>query len=205
MKIHKSLYLGVLLLTGVISGCGDDESTDNTVVITVDDAAEYVAASMAVATYGAVYNMDYVADQIVELINCNESESDNRTGTEISSNGEITVNYTISENYSRICEGELETINYNFSTDQTTTSERINSNTGILGGWTIGGAESSSAEYIYNGNYSRGGEWTYNLEDNHTDYVTSSFVFTNLKANKEDNIIFDGTSTFSLNGSSTVY
>lgn len=204
-KIRQYSY-GFLLIALLGTSCGDDDNNeDDTLVITVDDAAEYVAASMALATYGAVYNMDYVADQITELVDCNESESDNRTDTETSSNGEIMVNLTISESYSRICEGDSETINYNFNADQTTTSERLDSDTEILGAWTITGAESTATAFNYNGNYSRGGEWTYNLEDNHTDNVTSSFTYTNVKANKDDNIIFEGTSTFSLIGNSTVY
>jgi hypothetical protein len=35
--------------------------------------------------------------------------------------------------------------------------------------------------------------------------VTVSFVFSDIKSNKEDNIIFEGTSTFSIVGNSTVY
>ncbi len=204
-KLKKILLFGLVLLTGTIISCGDDDNIEDPLTITVDDAAEYVAASMAIATYGAVYNMDYVAEQIVELIDCNESESDTRTNNETSSGGSINLNSTITESYSRTCSDGTEVITYTFDVDQTTTSERLDSDTQILGSWTVGGAESSSSEYIYNGIYSRGGDWTYNLEDNHTDNVTNSFVYTDVKANKDDNIIFEGTSTFSLVGTSTVY
>ncbi len=204
-KLKKILLLGLVLLTGTILSCEKDDSDPVTVPITVDNAAEYVAASMAIATYGAVYNMDYVAEQIVGLIDCNESESDTRTNTETSSGGGINLNSTIAESYSRTCSGDTEVITYTFTVDQMTTSERLDSDTQILGSWTVGGVESSSSEYTYSGIYSRGGDWTYNLEDNHTDNVTSSFVYTDVKANKDDNVIFEGTSTFSLVGTSTVY
>lgn len=198
--------LGVLLILAIIcTGCEDDDTIDDTVIITADDAIEYVAASMAVATYGAVDNMDYVAEEITKLIDCNESESNIRTDNETSNNGEVTVNFTISENYSRVCSEGSELINYSFNADQVTSSERIDSDTEILGVWTVDGVETTSNEYVYNGNYSRGGDWTYNLEDNHTDEVTSSFVYSNVKANKEDNVLFEGTSTFTLVGNSTVY
>ncbi len=62
-----------------MSTCGFSYGDDGNLGITVDDAAKYVAASMAVGTRGSVYNMDYMAEQIVELIDYNESESNIRT------------------------------------------------------------------------------------------------------------------------------
>jgi hypothetical protein len=117
------VFLAMAVLISSLTSCSDDDGTgEEPVVITVDDAAEFVAASLAVATYGAVDNMDYVSEQIVELIDCNESESDTRTNTETSSNGNVTANYVISESYSRTCSEETEVILYNFSTEQTTMS-----------------------------------------------------------------------------------
>jgi hypothetical protein len=205
MNQKLKLLTCIILLAFTVTNCSDDDDDAETVVITVDDAAEYVAATLTIATYGAVYNMNYVAEQITDLIDCNESESDVRTETETSNNGDITVNFTINESYSRLCSGSTEAINYNFSADQTTTSDRVDSDTKLSGVWTITGAESTSSVYVYNGNYTRGGEWTYNLEDNHTDNVTASYVFNNVKANKDDSVIFEGTSTFSLAGFSTIY
>ena len=202
---HSTKYLaGLVTLVSVFFSCGDDDG-EEPLVITVDSAAEYVAASMAVATYGAVYNMNYVSDEIIERIDCNESQSEVRTDSETSSNGEIMAMFTISESYSLVCSENTEVINYNFNADQTTTSERLDSDGQILGAWAIGGAEAESSTLIYDGNYTRTSEWTYNLEDNHTDDVTTSFVYNEVKANKDDNIIFEGTSTFSLIGNSTVY
>jgi len=205
MKHSIIILMASMLLSILCISCGDDDDDDDNLVITVDDAAEYVAASMAVATYGAVYNLDYMSEQIVELIDCNESESETRTDSETSNNGNIMVEFTISEDYSRTCSEGSEVITYTFNADQNTTSERRDSDTEILGSWTISGVESSATAFTYNGTYSRGGEWTYNLEDNHTDNVTASFVYSNVKANKDDNIIFEGNATFSLVGTSTVY
>ncbi len=197
-----------LLLISILAipfvGCNDDDDSDN-LVITVDDAAEYVAASLAIATYGATSNMNYVSDQIIDLIDCNESESDTRTDTETSNNGNITASFTISESYSRTCSGGEEVITYNFTLDQITTSNPLNTNNDITGAWTISGAEESSTVLTYNGSYTRGGEWTYNNEDNHTDDVTTSFIYENVKANKSDDVIFEGKSTFTMIGNSTVY
>jgi hypothetical protein len=207
-KIVK-IFLAIIAIATLFMACSEDENNivanDDTVLITVDDAAEFVAASMAIATYGAVDNMNYVSEQIMDLIDCNESESDTRTDTETSNNGEITVSYTISESYSRTCSGGEEVITYNFSAEQTTTSERLDTDHLISGAWTINGAELSSEVLSYDGNYTRSGTWTFNLEDDHTDNVTTSFVFTDVKANKSDDVIFEGTATFSLIGSSTIY
>lgn len=203
MKQFKFKTFALLFSLALITSCSDDD--DNGVVITVDDAAELVAASMAVATYGAVNNMDYVADQIVDILDCDEAESNTRTDTETSNNGEITVSYTISESYSLSCSGGEETISYNFSADQTTTSNPLDTDHSINGDWVITGAEDASTELIYNGSYSRDGEWIYNNEDDHIDNTTTSFVYNNVKTNKDDGIIFDGTSTFVLDGMSTVY
>lgn len=204
MKQFKFKTLAFLLSLALITSCSDDDD-NNSVVLTVDDAAELVAASMAVATYGAVNNMDYVADQIVDILDCDEAESITRTETETSNNGEITVNYTIFESYSLSCSGGEETISYTFSADQTTTSDPLDTDQTITGDWVISGAEDVSTELIYNGSYSRVGEWIYNNEDNHIDNTTTSFIYDNVKANKDDGILFEGTSTFLLDGVSTVY
>lgn len=185
--------------------CEEEDDTVELVTITVDDAAELVAASLAINTYGAVNNMNYVSDQIIELIDCNESESNTRTDTETSVGGNITASFTILESYSRACVGDEESITYDFSLDQTTTSERLDTDHMIAGLWTITGAETSSSSLIYNGSYSRGGSWTYNLEENHVDNTTTSFVYNEVEANKDDGVIFAGTSTFTLTGTSTVY
>ncbi|GAB4402900.1 MAG: hypothetical protein OHK0053_27280 [Microscillaceae bacterium] len=204
MKKTIHLFLVVVFLTTLFVACNNDDD-DDVVIITVDDAAEYVAASLALATYGAVSNMNYVSDQIVELIDCGESESNSRTATETNSSGDITVNFTISENYSLSCvEGE-ETITYDFTADQTTTSDPLDTDHNITGSWVVSGAESSSSVLTYNGSYSRGGNWTYNNEDNHVDNITTSFVYSNVKANKDDGVIFEGTSTFTTQGTSTIY
>ncbi len=188
-------------LVSILTGCSEDEV--DTLVITVDDAAEYVAASMAIATYGALYNMDYVADEVSVLLECNESDSNERTINESSNIGEITVDITISEDYSLSCSNESEIISYNFNADQLTTSERIDSNTEISGNWTVTGVESANNTLTYNGTYSRGGVWIYNLHDNRTDNVTTTFSYEEVKAGKDDNIIFEGTSTFMIDGSSS--
>jgi hypothetical protein len=203
MKPFKKKTLAFVLLLSILTGCSDDDD-NTTTTISVDDAAELVAASMAVATYGAVSNMDYVSDQIVDILDCDESESEMRSDTETSNDGEITVSYTISESYSLACSGGEETISYNFSADQTTTSNLLDTNNDLNGNWIITGAQSTSTELIYNGSYSRGGEWVYN-EDNRTDNATAAFVYSNVKTNKEDGVIFEGTSTFALDGTSTVY
>ncbi|MEO1713310.1 MAG: hypothetical protein AAFU60_08245 [Bacteroidota bacterium] len=201
--LFKILPFAILAILFV--ACEEEEEMVELVTITVDDAAELVAASLAVNTYGAVNNMNYVSDQIIELIDCNESESDTRTDTETSAGGTITASFSISESYSRTCSGEEESITYDFSLDQTTTSDRLDTDHTIAGLWTITGAESSSSSLVYNGSYSRGGSWTYNLEDNHVDNTTTSFVYSAVEANKDDGVIFAGTSTFLLAGTSTVY
>ncbi|MEM7486047.1 MAG: hypothetical protein AAF348_12640 [Bacteroidota bacterium] len=203
MKQFERKTLVFVMLLSIFTSCSDDDDNSNT-VISVDDAAELVAASMAVATYGAVSNMDYVFDQIVDILDCDESESEIRSDTETSNNGKITVSYTISESYSLACSGGEETISYNFSADQTTTSNALDTNNEISGNWIITGAQTTSTELIYNGSYSRGGEWVYN-NDNRTDNATAAFVYSNVKANKGDGVIFEGTSTFALEGTSTVY
>jgi hypothetical protein len=38
-------------LAFTVTNCGDDDDSSETVVITVDDAAEYVAATLTIATY----------------------------------------------------------------------------------------------------------------------------------------------------------
>lgn len=203
MKISKITLIPFLAVLFLISSCSNDD--DGGLVITVDDAAEFVAASMAVSTYGAVSNMNYVSDEIVEILDCGESESETRVDSETSINGEVMVSFTISESYALNCEENREQITYSFNSDQTTTSIRLDTDHGIDGNWVVEGAETTSSTLTYNGSYSRNGEWIYNREDNRMDTTNTSFEYNNVKANKDDGILFEGTSTFTISGSSTVF
>jgi hypothetical protein len=83
-------------------------------------------------------------------------------------------------------------------------SNPIDTDHTIIGAWTISGAESSSTSLTYDGSYSRGGTWVYHNQDGRVDNSTTSFIYTNVRANKSDGIIFEGTSTFNINGSSSI-
>jgi len=202
--MKKCNVLTALILSIIFTGCSDDDDNGG-LVITVDDAAELVAVSMAVNTYGAVGYMDHVSNQIVDSLDCDESESEERSGNESSNLGDVMVSYTISESYALNCSGGQETASYTFAADQSTVSNPLNTEHTISGNWTVFGVESSSTELTYNGSYSQGGQWIYNNQDDRTDNTTTTFLYNNVKAGKEDGILFEGTSTFSLSGTSTIY
>ena len=67
------------------------------------------------------------------------------------------------------------------------------------------GFESASDFLIYNGSYSRDGEWIFNTQDDRIDNNTTAFVYNNVKANKDDGQLFEGTSTFTISGTSTAF
>jgi len=196
------MMIALFAIPFITTSCSDDEPEP--VTITIDDAAELVAFSVADRTYGAVNNLNFVANSVLGLVDCNESESIFRTVNETSADGEISVTYDISENYSKTC-GTEEIVNYSFNADQMLTSNRLDLDHDLNGSWTVGGVQSGSTELTYNGSYSRSGLWTYNLEDNHIDNVTFSSILSNLKADPSDGRITGGTATFMMNGTSTVY
>ncbi|MEL6864235.1 MAG: hypothetical protein AAFP19_07450 [Bacteroidota bacterium] len=205
-KLFKSnLWLLMIALFGMTfsTACNEDDDSE-TITVSVDDAAELVAFSIANTTYGLVYNLDYVAANVLEEINCNESKSNTSTISESVVDEQITLNSEIAEEYSMTCDSG-EVVNYSFDTDQRFTSVRFDYDQVIDGTWTIGGVEESSASYIYNGSYDRNGEWTYNLRDKHTDNITYSSVLDQLMADKDSGRITSGTATFSIMGTSTVY
>lgn len=204
MKVSKISLIHLITVLFLASSCSSDDDNGG-LVITVDDAAELVAASMALSTYGAVSNMNYVSDEILEILECGESDSETRIDSETSNNGQVMVSFSISESYALSCEGSAEQISYSFNSDQTTTSSRLDTDHGIQGNWVIDGAEANSTVLIYNGGYLRNGEWIYNREENRTDTTSTSFVYSNVKANKEDGILFEGTSTFTITGDSNVF
>lgn len=189
---------GTMLLT---TSCEED---NNTLVITVDDAAELVAFSMANRTYGAVNDLNYVAEAVIDLINCGESETNNRTLSEDGPAENISVTSEFTESYSRACEGE-EIITYNFTADQLLTSVRFDLDQQITGDWTVAGVQENAVQYTYNGPYSRNGSWTYNLKENHTDEVIYSTNFIEVTYDPSSERITGGTATFTLDGTSTVH
>ena len=198
---HWIMMIALFAIPFMTTSCSE---VDEPITITIDDAAELVAFSIANRTYGAVNNLNYVANSVLGLVDCNESESTSRTVNEISADGEISVSYDISENYSKTC-GTEEIVNYSFNADQMLTSHRLDLDQDLNGSWIVGGVQSGSTELTYNGSYSRSGLWTYNLDNNHIDNVTFSSMLNNLKADPSDGRITGGTATFMMNGTSTVY
>lgn len=87
----------------ITTSCRDDDEPEPA-TITIDDAVELVAFSVVNSTYGVVHNLNYVANSVFELVDCNESESTSRIVNELSADGEISVTYDISENYSKTLE-----------------------------------------------------------------------------------------------------
>lgn len=203
--IKSGIWSTILCLCIALFATSCNEEDEITpITITIDDAAELVAYSLANRTYGAINDLNYVAEEVLELVGCNETESNDRTVSDSSTEGEITVSYTISELYSKNCEvGEI--INYSFETDQVLTSVRYDIEQAISGAWTIEGVQENSTTFIYTGPYSRSGLWTYNLRDNHTDDVSYTSSFTNLVYDINSERITGGTSMFTLVGESTVY
>lgn len=193
-------FFAIILTT---TSCSKDDESQ-LVVISIDDAAELVAFSIANRTYGAVNNLNYVANSVLAVIECNESESNTRTVTETSVDGEIAVTYDISEHYSKTC-GTEEVVNYSFNAGQILTSPRLDLDQDLNGSWSIEGVQDGSTELIYKGSYSRSGLWTYNLDDNHTDNVTFSSVLNNLTADPVDGNITGGTASFMMHGTSTIH
>lgn len=202
-KSNIWFMMALLAVTFMTTSCSDAAAVDP-IVITVDDAAELVAFSIANQTYGAVNNLNYVAEEVLELVDCNETQTNDRTVSDTSSDGERAISYEISEEYSKTCDGG-ETVNYSFEADQSFTSIRYNHEQSVSGAWSIEGVQDGATEVIYNGPYNRTGQWTYNLREHHTDHVSYTSALVNLAYEVASERIIGGTSTFTLDGTSTVY
>ncbi len=202
--LNSTFGLMILLVAITVTATSCDEEDETTILISVDDAAELVAFSLANRTYGGIYNLNYVADEVLELVDCNESQTNDRTVSDTSRDGEISVMYDITEEYSKTCE-VTETVLYSFAQNQLLNSVRYDLDQAINGSWSIDGVQEGSAEITYNGPYNRSGSWTYNQEDNHTDDITYSSTFIDITYDPNSERITGGTSTFTLDGTSTVY
>lgn len=203
LKFNKWLMIALVATTFLSTSCDNDDE-DDTVVITVDDAAELVAFSLANRTYGLVHTLNNVAEEVLDLVDCNESQSSSDSVSDSSSDGEVSVTYELTEDYSKDCEGE-ETVNYGFSIQQVLSSVRFDYDIEIIGTWTIAGVQDGSTEITYNGPYDRSGLYTYNLQDDHTDDVSYNSTMNDVTYSPDLERITGGTSTFSMEGTSTVY
>lgn len=198
----KLLYVFVAVAIVSFSACDDDD--EPAVVVTVDDAAELVAYSIAKRTYGAVHNLNYLAENIVNTLECNESNTTSRTVSDSSIDGEINVSYDITESYSKLCDS-LETINYSFNALQELSSIRLDAEQAIDGDWTVIGFEDNASTVSYSGDYNRTGTWIYNLDKNHVDQVSFTSQLNSLMASLADGQITAGDANFELVGTSTVH
>ncbi len=204
-EVFRSQFFVIITLMATsfaTTSCSEEEV--DPVVITVDDAAELVAFSMANRTYGTVYNLNYVAEEVTESIFCNEVESRDESFSEDSRDGEITVTLDISESYTRSCDPE-DVVQYSFMQSQSLTSIRFDREQTVDGTWFITATQGSFDIATYNGPYTSQGEWTYNLEDDHTDQITYNTTMMDVTYDGSLERITGGSATFSLEGKSTVY
>ena len=183
-----------LLLTGIsLSSCDDDTVT---IVITEERAAEIVATSLAYNTYGLASNVNYVSNQVSNLLNCNEQASNGGINTYVSNFGGVTSSYQFNEIYSKACSPE-ESINYSITAFQDIDAVFFSSQQDVSAVFAVSGLEDTSTNEIYNGSYHRDGNWYSKTFHDSLD-VVYNMNFDELRINKSTYRIVSGVSNFDL-------
>ncbi|MEO1435624.1 MAG: hypothetical protein AAFV80_08825 [Bacteroidota bacterium] len=197
-SIHPCLYF-LLPFVVAMSSCSDDEEV--LLEMTVDDAAALIGFSMADQTYGAVNDLNYVAEDVIGRVACDETETLQWSYTDSGAIEDLFVSAEILESYTHLCGGE-ETLDYAYNADQIIFSDLYDLDHDIEGDWLIQGVQLGGNVLIYNGLYNRLGDWTYQFDSGHTEYVEYLSTLINIRYDRIAGKIVSGVSTFTIEGTS---
>lgn len=196
-KYFKRFGTMVLALSAIVmASCETDDDEILVVVISEERAAEIVAASLAYNTYGLASNVNYVSNEISDILECGEQGSNSGTLDYTSVFGNVTSTYQFNEQFSKSCD-PIEAIQYDISAFQDIDAVYFDSRQDVDSEFTVTGLEPEATDQLYNGSYQREGDWFSKVFNDELD-VDYGMEFIDLGVDKQTLFIVSGTSTFTL-------
>ena len=201
-KIPYSL-LALLLLATV--SCKKTDSTLATPNISVSDAADLMASSLALNSSGVTNVSDDATYRSKIIIDtkaaCGSTSKD--TVTRHSEPGSATTftygfgyTHTLNCNANNLPDNVMSKVNYS----GTFSGPRITSANAGSASLRVGGLTSTAAAYVVNGTYVRSGSFTSKVDTTNHGSSNASITLTNLLLTKPSRTIASGTGTFTLTG-----
>lgn len=210
--------VAILLLLSVLSSCSEDGVEEMAVpeeVVESDEIAEIVAGAVATDTQGMTAQLEASAKE-AEDVDAEEgdggrTEQESACGQEFTDqfnlqspdNLAISYDYSFEYIYAFGCNQFMVPNLMQFSMTQSGEMDapRFSSVNSSSGGWMLNGLEPSSTEYSIDGNYDREGVHSSKIGDQGSVDFDLSIALSEVKMNKGNYVISEGTGSFSIEGS----
>lgn len=182
----------------VLSSCKKEE--DEPITISTEDASDLIVNSLESDTWGISSQLKetiLITDSYVDPAYCGLSGD----STLIKHYGGMAVqyDYTFNWNWTVNCTGPTVTsIDLNYHGSGNNGTSVMSSTFTSDGVFIMGGVESSVTEYIFNGTYTRNGDFSSKIRENHSCTSVLSLNFSNVKMSKTDYVFNSGTATVNL-------
>jgi hypothetical protein len=193
--MKRKFMLSAALLGLFSTGCDDE-------VIYIDpvharaDAQEVIAISLSYGSYGLVANVNQASNEIKEIADCGEVYQNSDSFHDENPVGYWSYDYQYEEEYLRLCDGD-QAVDYNLTADEKFEAARTSYDHTISVDFKISGLADESNDEIYNGVYTRTGNWDAIYYDNNYSFTFESRV-ADTHVSKESHKIESGTVTFTL-------
>ncbi len=208
----------LLLLAAFFSSCKEEESPVGD--IDTEEIAEIVGATLAEDSQGMTAQLKASAElsQETDTLDMNGNnarvEESDICGQEFDDsftlispdNYAIAYNYSFSYLYGFACNQFFVPNSLNFSIEQSGELEapRYGAINESKGNWIVSGLELSSTQYTFQGNYVRSGNHASKVGNQNSFNYELATSFSELKMNKGNYVISQGTGSISINGTSSV-
>lgn len=203
---HKTairLLTMVFVSALAVSGCRKEKKEDEQ-VITTDDAADVVEYSLSSSSGGFAEQVsdgsEYAYEQGLRAGTSLECGVAFDTTVTRSHTGTITASYTHQRHFLLGCDSASNPVSLEYSGSYSGNYDgprMHSSNTGNRN-WIVKGLEAGSADYIYNGSFTRSGEHVSEVRNQYTFTSSLSMNTSNLHVAKSDRRIVSGTSSLTL-------
>jgi hypothetical protein len=202
MRVIKVSFIALLLL---FAGC---KKLDSGLVLTSDEAADFIATSLSASTNGlSAVSGDIAlnAQNVFDLnIGCGATKTYSIShvaplGATCTYNYQLNYNYTLNCNNNKVADNVTGTSADNGTFD----APRISSTNAGTSTFRVGGLTPTATSYVINGEYKRAGTFNSKVENKSTSNVTVDFVITNLTINKTTKQIIAGTAIVTIAGATT--
>lgn len=203
-------FVAFVLAIGMLSSCKKDNNDNSSTEVTVDDAADAVAGSVASETDGMSATVSTTTELAARVgvftttpsINCGQEYTTSYAAS--ASNSGYSYNYTGSTHYQLTCSDSLpSSFTFGQTMDGVYETPRMSSDDDVTGNWTLSGLEPSVANTSFSGSYVRNGSQVSKVRNQRSFTSTITITANNVTVNKSTYKITGGTASVSMNGTSS--
>ena len=220
MKTRHGILISMLILLGAfgLSSCSKDDASVENDEVTQEMAAEIVGSSLVSGTSGAMADIEIIASFIDQSVNGASSSVRSTNSFETigcgqtvdttiiaRDNGIVKFNYTKMYSFNLQCDASDNPtqLNTSFSYEGNFDAPRMTSSHSGEGNLVVTDIAYTSDRYLFNGTWSRSGNFESKIRNKFAWQANVQFAFVNISFERQSKTIDTGTINFKVSGSNS--